>query len=242
MHDHDTSSQSKPERGEYIALTEDESTEGLESPVPKRRKIFSLIFFTKPLVYAPLAIALAGAIAFFWMTHTKNHYTYTDCGVTPDEARARGCLFEPMQRAWIPPECYFPEATEDYDTFRDRQWYLDTMMTIDADVEKLEAGEVPVAYTRYWHDEHCTYLFRKLALAVDMGKDMINSKALDIEHSNHCALAIAKRLASSYNVSFVEADRSLTESHLGFERCLPLKTVVSPNKAVPVYPKGSKRN
>ena len=223
MHDHDASSQSKPERGEYLALNENESTEGLESLVPKRRRIFSLMFFTKPLVYVPFAIALAGAIAFFWMIHTRNHYTYTDCGVTPDEARARGCLFEPMQRAWIPPECYFPKATEDYDTFRDRKWYLDTKMTIDADVEKLEAGEVPVAYTRYWHDEHCTYLFRKLALAVDMGKNMINSKALDIEHSNHCALAIAKRLASSYNVSFMEADRSLTESHLGFERCVPLK-------------------
>ncbi|GLA22967.1 hypothetical protein AnigIFM63604_001300 [Aspergillus niger] len=242
MHDHDVSSQSKSERGEYIALNEDESTEDLESPVPRRRGILSVSFFTNPLVYAPLAIVFAGAIVFFWMTRTGYQYKYTDCGVTPDEARARGCVFEPMQRAWIPPECYFSEPGEDYDTFQDRQWYMDPKMTIDADVEKLEAGEVSVAYTRYWHDEHCTYLLRKLALAVSMGKKMINSKALDIEHSNHCALAIAERLASSYNVSFVETDRSFTESHLGFEWCLPLKTAVGPDKAVPVYPKGSEKN
>ncbi|PYI08086.1 hypothetical protein BO78DRAFT_311515 [Aspergillus sclerotiicarbonarius CBS 121057] len=242
MHDPDVSPQSKSERGEYLALNDDESTEDLELPVSGRRRILSVSFLTKPFVYGPLAIVLGGAIVIFWMAQTRNQYTYTDCGATPDEARARGCLFEPMQRAWVPPECYFPEPGADYDTFRDRQWYQDPEMTIDADVEGLESGEVSVAYTRYWHDEHCTYLLRNLALAVAMGKKMINSKALDIKHSNHCALAIAERLAGSYNTSFVEADRSLTESHLGFEWCLPLKSIASPDKAVPVYPKGTERN
>jgi hypothetical protein len=174
--------------------------------------------------FAIATIALAAVATASWVMKRQlgDTYVYTDCGSTPEEARSRGCHYEPMQRAWIPPECYFEEPSDEYDVFRDRVWYQDTNLTIPADVEGLESGDVLLAYTRHWHDEHCTYVLRKLALAVEMGKTMINSKPANIHHSNHCSHTIANRIVNSYNESFLAYDRSMTESNIIFEKCVPL--------------------
>jgi hypothetical protein len=148
--------------------------------------------------------------------------SWTNCGSTPDEARRNGCFYEPMQRAWIPPECYFEEPIADYDVFRDRSWYSDANLTIPSNIERLESGDEFLAYTRYWHDEHCTYVFRKLAIAVENRKFMVNSRLVNIHHSNHCARMIAKRIVNSYNASFLEYDETITESYLAYENCVEL--------------------
>ena len=31
---------------------------------------------------------------------------WTDCGLSPSDARARNCRFDPMLYAWIPSECF----------------------------------------------------------------------------------------------------------------------------------------
>ena len=154
----------------------------------------------------------------------KRIIPWTYCGTTPDEARSHGCVYEPMQRAWIPPECYFPAAVDDYDLFRDRQWFQDENLIIPSNTERLESGDELLAYTRYWHDEHCTYVFRKLALAVDLGRTLVNRRLANIHHSTHCAKTIAKRIVNSYNVSFLENDKSYTESILAFKPCVQIYT------------------
>ena len=171
-------------------------------------------------------IVLAIGSRNYWRFQRKQDvdiYKFTDCGITPNQARFRGCIYEPMQRAWIPPECYFSEPTEEYNVFRDREWYEDTNLTIPADIEGLESGDVNLAYTRYWHDEHCTYVLRKLALAMSLRKRMINSVPASIRHVNHCAHTIAQRLVNSYNKSFLATDYSMTESYLLYETCVPLQ-------------------
>jgi hypothetical protein len=158
-----------------------------------------------------------------WRRSPNNQaFTSTDCGHTPDQARAVGCIYEPMLRSWVPPECYFDEPREEYDIFHDRLWFLDDDLTIEADIEKLESGDELLAYTRYWHDEHCTYELRKLALAVEGRHKLIHSRAANIEHSNHCAQMIAKRIVNSYNESFLATDETITESILSFDICVPL--------------------
>lgn len=74
-----------------------------------------------------------------------------DCGKTFIEARAKGCHFEPMQRAWIPDLCYFSEPADEYDPFHDRTWYLDNQFAVQADPSALQAGEVSVAYVANFH-------------------------------------------------------------------------------------------
>jgi hypothetical protein len=195
--------------------------------VRKTRKAV-LLYWTRSLLLQTVIFAITVAVSvqlvlLIQARWAREDYTFTDCGHTPDEARARGCIYEPMQRSWIPPECYFSEPVDEYDVFRDRVWYDDENLTIPSDVEGLESGDVLLTYTRYWHDEHCAYVLRKMALAVHLGKKMINSIPANIHHANHCAKAIAERVVNSYNASFLETDRTMTESNLLFETCVPLK-------------------
>jgi hypothetical protein len=199
------------------------------------KRPFNMFFmqWTKSfLLHATIfAIAVAVSVQLVLLIEkrwSREDYTFTDCGTTPDEARARGCIYEPMQRSWIPPECYFPEPADEYDVFRDRVWYDDAWLTIPSSVESLESGDTTLTYTRYWHDEHCAYVLRKMALAVHLGKKMINSIPANIHHANHCAKAIAARVVNSYNASFLETDRTMTESQLKFETCVPLQVSDAP--------------
>jgi hypothetical protein len=179
------------------------------------------------LVAAGLSVVVIALVTIIPLRAHAHHsglkrIPWTNCGTTPDEARSHGCVYEPMQRAWIPPECYFPDAVDDYDLFRDRQWFQDENLTIPSNTQRLESGDELLAYTRYWHDEHCTYVFRKLALAVDLRKTLVNRRLANIRHSTHCAKTIAKRIVNSYNESFLGQDKSYTESILAFESCVQI--------------------
>jgi hypothetical protein len=174
-----------------------------------------------------IAVVICVAAFGFWFLHAKStqatKYTWTDCGRTPTEARAHGCHYEPMQRSWIPPECFFSEPMDEYNVFRDREWFKDENLTIPADIEGLESGDVELAYTRYWHNEHCIYAMRKLALAVALRKPMINSTPANIHHTKHCVQSIIDRIVNSYNGSFLQIDKTYTETYLAYESCVPLQ-------------------
>lgn len=152
----------------------------------------------------------------------KQPFTYTDCGNTSTSAREAGCGYEPMMRAWVPPECYFTDIIDDYDVFRDRKWFADKGLSIPSDIDRLESGDEELAYTRYWHDEHCTYIFRKLAIAVEKRYPAITRNMANIDHSHHCAHMVALRLQNSYNETFVHEDDTFTESILNFQICVPM--------------------
>jgi hypothetical protein len=204
----------------------DEQDEFTTPPAPSLAKKGGVL---RVLIVILSSFALA--ILSFWLgtAYPKDTYDYpvTNCGKTPDEARSAGCQYESMQRAWIPPECYFPEPMEDYDVFRDREWFEDEDRTIPSNITALEVGDTHLAFTRYWHDEHCTYVLRKMALAVALQKPMINSIPANIGHSNHCAHMIATRLVNSYNSTFLDLDKTSTGSLLVFDTCVPLKVGIN---------------
>ncbi|KAH8820171.1 hypothetical protein F5884DRAFT_893106 [Xylogone sp. PMI_703] len=172
-----------------------------------------------------LAAFLITVVRYPWSTGDSGYYTFTDCGRTADQARERGCHYEPMGRYWVPPECYFPESSEQYHPFRDREWFVDTNLTIPANKTRLESGDAIRAFTRYWHDEHCTFVLRKLVLAVALKKEMVNTLLGQMDHVNHCATSIGKTIKNAYNESFLQYDQSITESLLGFQGCVPLSSL-----------------
>jgi hypothetical protein len=148
--------------------------------------------------------------------------TAYDCGSTLLEAKARNCHFEPMQRAWIPHACYFPEPGDEYDPFSDRVWFLDATFETQADPEALKAGEVLEAYVADFHQEHCTYNWRKLATAVEKKAKLVDSRVGSVHHSTHCALGLAEQ---TRNISDCAASRgrTFTKSNLNFLRCVSLR-------------------
>ncbi|KAM3065807.1 hypothetical protein ACMFMG_009969 [Clarireedia jacksonii] len=187
----------------------------------------------------PLLLILLGCIASFsfaafiitvvrwpWSSEDSGYYAYTDCGKTGEEARSRGCSYYPMGRFWAPPECSFPDGNDNYHPFRDREWFLDTNLTVPASIPLLESGDLPRAFTHYWHDEHCTFVLQKLALAVALKKRMVPGLVGSIHHVNHCAKEITHTIKNAYNETFLANDMSITESSLGFMPCVPLKSLM----------------
>lgn len=152
--------------------------------------------------------------------HHAPPYESPWCGETSEEARANGCRFEPMMRGWIPNECYTPDPADEYSPFTDRQWYYDYNLTIPMEPEVLIGGDDVTAYTKTFHDEHCLYAWRKLALAVERRLPLIDSKAADLHHSTHCALQIAKFIGEVHNHVYV--DNHTATAPMQFETCVPL--------------------
>jgi hypothetical protein len=149
---------------------------------------------------------------------------WVSCGNSSAEARAAGCHYEPMQRSWIPDACYFKEPSEEYDPFSDRKWFFDANLTqqiTGEDLNKLRVGDDLNAYTHYFHNEHCVYCWRKLAIAVEKRLPMIDSKSADFHHSTHCATMVMQEL---YEIGIDQFDtRFETHSPLMFQTCVPLK-------------------
>jgi hypothetical protein len=81
-----------------------------------------------------------------------------------------------MQHSWIPASCYFPEPGDEYDPFNDREWFVDKNLTQPLDEGQkamLLRGDDLWVYTKYYHNEHCLYNWRKLAIAVSQRRQYV---------------------------------------------------------------------
>lgn len=196
-----------------------------EFPTVKRRGFPILSILLGCTVSFALAAFMITIVRLPWSKGDSGYYVYTDCGKTAQEARSRGCSYEPMGRYWAPPECTFPDGNDEYQPFQDRPWFHDTNLTIPANISRLESGDSLRAFTHYWHDEHCTFVLQKLALAVALKKEMVPGLVGSIHHVRHCAKTIRQTIKNAYNETFLANDMSITESSLGFMGCVPLKYV-----------------
>jgi hypothetical protein len=127
-----------------------------------------------------------------------------------------------MQRAWIPNLCYFPEPADEYDPFVNRIWYLDDKLEIEADVDALQAGDVPRAYVADFHQEHCTYNWRKLAIAVNQKKTYVDNPVGSIDHATHCAQGLAEQ-TKIVSACTPRGPGTFTMSNLNFLKCVRLR-------------------
>jgi hypothetical protein len=173
------------------------------------------------------AIVAAGLAVWFGQHFYKENLS-PNCGRTATEARVKGCHYEPMQRSWIPDECYFSEPSEEYHPFDDREWYIDSLLKerlTDSELLKLRNGDDFVAYTKIFHDEHCLYSWRKLALTIERRLPYIGSKSADLMHSTHCSKRIANLIYEVGTNTYTEYNdtASYTASHLSFQTCIPLQ-------------------
>ena len=73
---------------------------------------------------------------------TKSMTPLEHCGQTTAQALAKGCSFDPMTFAWIPPECYDAELTEEFLQLQPWHWYTD------------EGGQQPIEIARVLRGEH----------------------------------------------------------------------------------------
>jgi len=197
------------------------------SSTPQRSYSFRSILLGCMASFA-LAAFVITVVRVPWSPGDSGDYTWTDCGTTATQARERGCNYVPMGRYWAPPECSFDDhgSVEEFNPFQDREWFLDTDLKIPASVARLESGDEVRAFTQYWHDEHCTYMFRDLAMAVMMKRKLVTELVGSVHHFKHCSQTIVGGLKKAYNESFLANDNEITESSLAFMRCIPLGLVI----------------
>lgn len=130
-----------------------------------------------------------------------NRPSYQDevkqCGSSPEEAQARGCVFEQQLAAWVPRACAFPDVVEEYkenfgDMMADWTWYWDSNTTMEVPPEAvpdLQRGNFSVVYTRYQasHDLHCLYCSRKIIYALSKGVAMMDARCHQFYHGGRLA-------------------------------------------------------
>ncbi|EAT91187.1 hypothetical protein HBI56_017870 [Parastagonospora nodorum] len=107
------------------------------------------------------------------------------CGQTPDEARAKGCLFESHNFAWTPPECYDKELNAKWDS---KNWgYSRNAEGTDMiSQEEILLGEHKWAYvTLNQHLSHCILIWQKYQRAVMFQRPADNWTA-SFAHTYHC--------------------------------------------------------
>jgi hypothetical protein len=177
--------------------------------------------FLKYIILFVLVGTGVSVLAIHSFRSSENNFTWTDCGNTSADAISKNCYFEPMLAGWVPPECYFSKPNDEYDPFSTRRWFWDRNLTNLADVESLKAGDYTEIFTRgHWHDEHCLYAWRKLAIAVDSRKPLIDSKSISLEHSTHCSKSISKRIVAAD--AGLKSRLGVTSSPIQFMSCVPL--------------------
>ncbi|KAK7952810.1 uncharacterized protein PG986_008538 [Apiospora aurea] len=120
------------------------------------------------------------------------------CGASPDEARGRGCLFEPQLSAWVPSQCGWQDVVDEFqEHFGDMHvlwpWYWDKNVTQRVrpgaqGISLLQAGNFSFAYTTYHqsHDLHCLYCWRKVSYALEHGFEWMDARCHQFYHARHC--------------------------------------------------------
>lgn len=122
----------------------------------------------------------------------NNPISFRDCGGSPDEARARGCRFELHNFAWIPPECYDEELSQ--------EWYdkYDWPMTHDRygqqviSKEEAQKGNIAAAWVTWpQYVTHCGLIWRKYHRSIIYNRPMDNWTN-SYFHTNHCGEMMVK--------------------------------------------------
>ncbi|KAG8167638.1 hypothetical protein KVR01_003327 [Diaporthe batatas] len=89
---------------------------------------------------------------------------YGDCGKQDsiEEARAKGCVFDPMGWVWVRPECYDKELVQEFMNRTDYSWHTEPKLHADSMVplDVVFRGDHPKLFTqKKYHYIHCTVSF-----------------------------------------------------------------------------------
>jgi len=115
------------------------------------------------------------------------HGAVLDCGHSPEEARAQGCVYDVMMQDWVPEPCYDPVLTERYLAEGNYTWYKDGVGTVMSD-EEMRKGEHGDAWmTGNYHKAHCIFSWEKLIRALRNNKG-ISQELLSYDHVLHCEM------------------------------------------------------
>ncbi|KAM3547960.1 hypothetical protein ARSEF4850_009697 [Beauveria asiatica] len=116
------------------------------------------------------------------------------CGKSPAEALARGCRFDMLATAWLPPRCIDDELVDEFTRLGNWQFYTEkhgTTKHASYVPEHLGSLSMPRAIwtTRSWHHMHCLYMWKKIGRALVRGTSS-DAETVSEPHTHHCMKAM----------------------------------------------------
>lgn len=119
-----------------------------------------------------------------------------DCGYSPEEARAKNCVYDVMMQDWVPKPCYDEALTKKYLAEGKWTWYADgdgNATISDEDMAKGEHGEAWMSSS--YHKAHCVFSWLKIIRALRNNRG-ISQELLSYDHVLHCSHGALKEEAS----------------------------------------------
>ncbi|KIW16561.1 hypothetical protein PV08_03749 [Exophiala spinifera] len=108
-----------------------------------------------------------------------------DCGWSPEEARAKGCVYDVMMQDWVPEPCYDGLLTERYLARGNYTWYADIEGTVMSDEEMRKGNHREAWMSGDYHKDHCIFSWEKLIRAMRNNKP-ISQELVSYDHVLHC--------------------------------------------------------
>lgn len=113
--------------------------------------------------------------------------TILDCGYSPSEARAKGCVYDVMMQDWVPEPCYDGVLTEKYLAEGNWTWYGDGNGNTTISDEVMRRGEHGTAWmSSSYHKAHCVFSWIKIVRALRNNRG-ISQELLSYDHVLHCS-------------------------------------------------------
>ncbi|KAK4889052.1 hypothetical protein LTR27_012090 [Elasticomyces elasticus] len=135
-----------------------------------------------------------------------------DCGHSPSQARANGCIFDTMLAHWVSPLCFDEAIHDSYLEARSWSWFHDISFEHEAPRERVMKGDLPGTWiTLEFHFFHCAYLWQLQMKAYTTGGPLVEY-LWAYEHAAHCANAIAFQAIPGANVSYAKTGYTSIDS------------------------------
>lgn len=132
---------------------------------------------------APAATVSVDASGFY---NASRHQPMRECGSTPDEARANGCVYDVMMQLWTPPECMDTPLSERYLEAGNWTWYANSDASRIFTDEEIAKGEHDVVYVaQSYHRHHCIFAWERLVRAIRNQSPLI-MELISYDHVMHC--------------------------------------------------------
>jgi len=131
-------------------------------------------------------------------------FTPLPCGKSPAEAIARGCHFDIIATAWLPPKCIDYELASEFAALRPWHFFHDQNGTqpISNDPDTLGSQSGLIWTTNRWHVAHCLYMWKKLNRALVQGRQT-DGEAIKKAHTDHCSMDILE--IDTYDLDAMES-------------------------------------
>ncbi|KAG4433711.1 hypothetical protein IFR05_010792 [Cadophora sp. M221] len=107
------------------------------------------------------------------------------CGMSPEEAKEKGCVWDLMSYGWTHPACYNKAESEKWlAEYGPWKWYNDLNAT-----EPIADEDLPNSWLVYaeqgYHVQHCLYILKLIHLAA-MSGHLVTDEAIPLAHTGHC--------------------------------------------------------